>query len=108
MNTAYVPTYYFGTAGPLVFSCIMGVIVSLLTNGLLCSIASDRLVVAAVCMRLLVISLTALSMFLFIGYFDELSLLSYFFLFVSGLCCAGNRVYARARSARLKAASNVN
>ena len=100
--------YYFSTAGPLVFSCIMGVIVSLLTNGLLCSIASDRLVVAAVCMRLLVISLTALSMFLFIGYFDELSLLPYFFLFVSGLCCAGNRVYARARSARLKAASNVN
>lgn len=100
--------YYFGMAGPLGFSCIMGAIVSLLTNGLLRSIASDRLVVATVCMRLLAISMTALSMFLFIGYFDELSLLSYVFLFVVGLFRAGNRAYIRARSAGLKAVSDVN
>lgn len=92
--------YYFGMAGPIVFSCLMGLMVSLLTNGALRSVAADRLVVATVCMRLLVISQTALSMFLFTGYFDELSLLSYVFLFGVAVASRVNRSYGRARIAR--------
>lgn len=72
--------YYFGKLGPIVFSIIGALVVAVLTKIVLLAIIKDDFVVVLVSMRLLVISHTAINMFIFTGFFDELSLLSYLFL----------------------------
>lgn len=82
--------YYFGPIGSCVFSVIMGFFVSLLTNGVLRAIRNGRLIDAAVLARLLVIIQTALSMFVFIGFFDTPSVASYIYLIITQLLLHSN------------------
>lgn len=77
--------YYFGPVGAVLFSVIMGLIVAVFTNGLIRAVAHDSPITACVYTRFLVISMTALSMFLFIGFFDFLSILSFAYLLITGL-----------------------
>lgn len=88
--------YYFGSLGAICFSVLMGLLVAFFTNGLIRAVIRYSPITACVYARFLVISMTSLSMFLFTGFFDTLSILSYAYLIIVSL------VYRRSTSSQVR------
>ncbi len=76
--------YYLSVPGCILFAVVTGLIICKILNGFIDAISEERYFRALLFLRLYVISQTALSMFIFSGYFDIVSILSYIFLALSG------------------------
>lgn len=76
--------YYLSVPGCILFAVVMGLIICKILNGFIDAISAERYFRALLFLRLYVISQTALSMFIFSGYFDIVSIFSYLFFTLSG------------------------
>lgn len=72
--------YYFGYIGPIIYSIFSSLLFVLLTNSILKSFKNNDYISAIICMRLFIISQTAINMFLFYQFWDVISILSYIYL----------------------------
>lgn len=91
--------YYLGVMGPPVFSLITGCLAAAVVNALLRALGERRIVSSVLLLRLLTLSRTAVGMFIFIGFFDIVSILSYGVLILGFLMRLNGRLRKGGNSA---------
>lgn len=72
--------YYFGALGAILFSVIFGLIFALMMNSFLKALNNKDYIKAMIILRFFLIGRGSLSLFIFLDYFDVISLISYLYL----------------------------
>lgn len=77
--------YYFGAAGPVIFSLLMAGLVYWIQNAFINAVNKNRLISAILLARFIAIARDGITMFLFTNFFNKSSLLSYAWLAIVNL-----------------------
>ena len=89
--------YYFGAPGTIAFSLLMGIVVGLVTNSFITALFARKTVRSLILAYYYSITQTALSMFLFVPYFQPISICMLAFLAIDHLVSSGSNNEKRLR-----------